>query len=484
MFKYSDDDGKTWSDDRFEIPVREFDIDAENSSGGGVRYFWNVGRPFVSGSTLFLPIHKVGNFGFGFFVRSEGALLRSDDILALDEPSAATWRTLPDGRIGIRAPEGAGPVAEEHSFLEMSDGSLFVVFRTISGYPACSYSRDRGRSWSDSEFLTRGDGRPFKNPRAANFAWPCGDGRYLYWFHNQGGGRIQEKHDVDASYPYQAPRNPCWLAGGVEVDGPVGKVIRWSEPVIAIYDDDPFIRMSYPDLVQDGDSFFLTYTNKHTARVHRLAADLLENLWCEAAGGTPKPPAPAVSIGAATQGTSMTVSALEMPELPSFQIRDSSKENYGGLDLRSGITIELVFRLDDLVPGAILFDSRDSWGLGVVLRVSLEKTVEFVGYDVQTKILWDTDPGVVVAGREQHLVAIIDGGPKIIQFVVDGRQCDGGESRQLGWARFSPNLQHLFGAPTSGLGTGTGVAVYRASIFERALSTSEAVGLYRRWARD
>jgi hypothetical protein len=50
--------------------------------------------------------------------------------------------------------------------------------------------------------------------------------------------------------------------------------------------------------------------------------------------------------------------------------------------------------------------------------------------------------------RQGHHAAVItvDGGPKIITFVVDGTLCDGGEQRQFGWGRFSPDLRTPKGA--------------------------------------
>ena len=61
-----------------------------------------------------------------------------------------------------------------------------------------------------------------------------------------------------------------WLSGGVEADSPKGKIIRWSQPEIVLYDDDPIVRMSYPDLVEDGGKYFLTETQKDIARVHEI----------------------------------------------------------------------------------------------------------------------------------------------------------------------------------------------------------------------
>ena len=47
VFKYSDDHGRSWSAERYDVPVREFACDRENVYGGKLRFFWNVGRPLV-----------------------------------------------------------------------------------------------------------------------------------------------------------------------------------------------------------------------------------------------------------------------------------------------------------------------------------------------------------------------------------------------------------------------------------------------------
>ena len=44
VFKFSDDGGRTWSADRYEVPVREFASDRWNVYNGKLRFFWNVGR--------------------------------------------------------------------------------------------------------------------------------------------------------------------------------------------------------------------------------------------------------------------------------------------------------------------------------------------------------------------------------------------------------------------------------------------------------
>ena len=276
VFKYSDDHGQTWSSQRYEIPVREMAIDRRNAYGGKIQFFWNVGRPFLLDNALFVSLHKVGGFGLGFFTSSEGVLLKSANILTERDPDKISWQTLPDGDAGLRTPPGGGPIAEEQSYCTLSDGAIYAVYRTVDGYPACTYSRDGGHTWSEPQYKRYANGRLVKHPRAANFVWRCANGNFLYWFHNHGGRFIRLMED--ATQPYQ-DRNPVWLSGGVEVDTPAGKVIRWSQPEIVLYDDDPYIRMSYPDLVEDSGHYYLTETQKDLARVHRVPDALTEALW-------------------------------------------------------------------------------------------------------------------------------------------------------------------------------------------------------------
>jgi len=63
MFRFSDDNGRTWSAERFRIPVRLMDIDRGNPYGGRVLFFWGVGKPIVHDGAVYLGFSKVGRFG-------------------------------------------------------------------------------------------------------------------------------------------------------------------------------------------------------------------------------------------------------------------------------------------------------------------------------------------------------------------------------------------------------------------------------------
>lgn len=268
-FKYSDDGGVTWSRDRYFIPMREMAIDRNNAHGGTVKFFWGVGKPIVHDGTMFFGFSKVGGFGENFFTSTESCFMRSDNILTQPDPKKIEWATLPEGDHGLRSPEG--PIAEEANLTSLSDGSLYCTYRTVAGHPCHAYSRDGGRTWTPSEFMTYHPGGPIlSNPRAANFVRRLDSGpyagRYIYWFHNHDGRGYEG-------------RNPAWLLGGVERDSPAGKVIHWGRPEVVLYAEGRETGISYPDFIEDHDRLYITETQKNTARVHEVQDWLLRRLW-------------------------------------------------------------------------------------------------------------------------------------------------------------------------------------------------------------
>ena len=64
VFKYSDDNGKSWSRVRYDIPFRKFRIDLENPYRGELCFFWNVGRPFIHRGSVYVPLNKIGDMTF------------------------------------------------------------------------------------------------------------------------------------------------------------------------------------------------------------------------------------------------------------------------------------------------------------------------------------------------------------------------------------------------------------------------------------
>jgi hypothetical protein len=470
VFKYSDDHGKSWSRDRYTIPVREFEIDRKNVYGGDIRFFWNVGKAFGHNGSAFVPLTKVGGFGEGFFTSNEGVLLKSENLFEVDDPNEADWLTLPEGDIGLRTPPNGGPIAAEHSYSILSDGSFFVVYRTIDGHPVYSYSRDEGKTWDTPKYMQFANGRLMKNPRAANFAWKAENGKFLYWFHNHGGRFIRE-HPQRREMAYN-DRNPVWVSGGIEVDGADGKTISWSQPEVLLYDEDPLIRMSYPDLIEEGGKYYITETQKDIARVHQIDPNFLDLLWGQFSG------LPATNKGLKlswkSQGENLPQS-VSAPQMPLFRARDHQSNDFRGKNIPNGFTVEVGFSLTDLEQGQILLDARNPSGKGWWVGISDRETVEFHMNDGQTRAMWDCDPGMLQANKDHLVSIIIDGGPKIIMFVVDGILNDGGDSRQFGWGRFSPYFQSASGSSEIKLGSRINGNIHHFNFYDRAIKVTEAV---------
>jgi hypothetical protein len=235
--------------------------------------------------------------------------------------------------------------------------------------------------------------------------------------------------------------------------------------------------MSYPDLLEETGAFFVTETQKDIARVHRIEPALLEGLWSQfdrAAvtrdglllewNGEPDQEAP---------------DGLALPPLPSFCSRDSTRMDFGRTDLRQGFSLELGVCSAGCGPGRVLLDNRDAEGRGFCLQTVAGDTLELTLNDGQTENRWRADRDVLSPGQVHHVVAIVDGGPKIIAFVIDGRLCDGGTERPYGWGRFSPLLYHVNGAPQLRIAPGQPGAVRVLRVYGRALRISEAVASFK-----
>ena len=111
---------------------------------------------------------------------------------------------------------------------------------------------------------------------------------------------------------------------------------------------------------------------------------------------------------------------------------------------------------------------------------------------------WDCDPDRLQAGELQHLAVVVDGGPRVISFIIDGVLCDGGAFRQFGWGRFSAALRHVNRSDKNPIiapgSTGTrdhapaeadaqqlqvSSAIRLLRIYNRYLRTAEVIGNYR-----
>ena len=428
-YRYSDDHGRSWSKDRYRLPMRVTACDRQNNWQGRVQIFWGIDKPKINGSSVLFAFTKLGRY---ILDDGEGWLYHSDNILTERDVGKVRWELLPDGEDGIRADE-FGSVQEEHNHVSLGGDSLYMVYRTTTGYPCHSYSGDRGHTWSKPEHMayTPG-GRRVKNPRACPKLWRCENGKYLFWFHNNSG-------------PSFHGRNPAWVSGGVQKAGKM----HWSEPEILLYDDDPGIRMSYPELIEQDGRYWVTETQKTMAHVHEIDKTLLEGLWSQ--GETKRVTRKGLLIEAMAGET-----ALPSPI-------DLSKTG--------GVSLELWLTLDDPTIPQTLVDARDESGKGMALSTTERETIRIDLSDGQADASWDCDPGLLRSGVQHHVMAIVDAGPKIITFVVDGQLCDGGPSRQFGWGRYPKPLGDVSGSGKLRIAP----SITKLRLYERYLRTSEAI---------
>ncbi len=85
-------------------------------------------------------------------------------------------------------------------------------------------------------------------------------------------------------------------------------------------------------------------------------------------------------------------------------------------------------------------------------------------------------------GDWQHVAVVVDGGPKIITWIVDGVLNDGGAVRDFGWGRFDRELRDVNGSLTAKIAPAIFGELRKLRVYDRYLRTSELVGNFRaRW---
>jgi hypothetical protein len=457
MFRFSDDNGLTWSPKRYRVPVRNFEIDEKNPYHGKVQFWWGVGKPILQNGNMYLGFAKVGHFGEGFMAQSEGAFICSTNVNTEPDPEKISWMTLPDGNVGLRPV--SGPIGDEANLVGLSDGSLFATYRTVAGHPCQAYSRDGGHTWTPPAFMNYGPGeRLVKHPRAANFVKKFSNGKFLYWFHNNGLATY--------SSPGKANRNPAWVLGGVEKNG----FIYWSEPEVLLYDEDPNEGISYPDFVEDGGRIYVTETQKTSALVHAINPRILNAVWGELKPLSKSEDHLVVDL------ENCNGRSVPIPAWPSFDLREENRmPSEPRLSKRGSISIELSVKFKTLDAGQVLLDSRGTNYQGVTLTTSDHGTVKLSLCDGRRDNSWECDTGLLKPGTQHSLAVIVDGGSKVVSFVVDGKFCDGGTERDFGWGSLDRNFRQIQDSGTLRIGPNFSGEIGRLRVYHRALLTAEAV---------
>lgn len=438
-YKYSDDEGKTWSQ-RYRLPVRKTKVDFNNDWKGRVQIFWGIGKPIDVADGMMFAFSKVGKY---LIDHSEGWFFRCDNMNTERNPARLNWVLLPEGEEGLKN-ENMGPISEEQNIVQMNNGMLYCMQRTISGHPAESYSSDGGKTWTRPAAPKYFNGVEIKNPRACPRVWRCKNGKYLFWYHNNGGWDFNS-------------RNPAWISGGIEKNG---KIV-WGQPEILLYEADSNIRMSYPDLIEQDGRYWITKTNKEEARTHEIPSEFLNILWGQGEINSP------VATGLTGEWTAPELSDTPVLILPS--------EEY-----ESGFTLDFKLSLGTLSSGQILLSSAYK-NKTVVVETGEYGSVKIILKDGVHSYSWDSDPGLITPFAEHQVAVIVDHNAAIIQFIIDGTVCNGRSYRQFGWGWNTADMRDFvfpkikIGALAKGqlrpYGKLTGLRIYN-----RPLMNSEIIG--------
>lgn len=404
-FKYSDDEGKTWSE-RHRLNVRTTNVDLVNDWAGKVQIMWGIGKPVDVDQGMMFAFTKIGKY---MLDDSEGWFFRCDNINAEKDVTKLKWVNLPESENGVKN-ETLGPINAEQNIFQMNDGAIYSMHRTVSGYPAESYSYDGGKSWSLPVPPQYENGIKLKNPRACPRIWKCRNGKYLFWYHNNGGKDFNS-------------RNPAWISGGVEKEG---KII-WSQPEILLYEEQADVRMSYPDLIEQNGRYWITETNKENARCHAVPDGFFDIIWSQ------------FERNAVTQDN--LVAEWNANEIQSNNILTILSNESGSFS--SGFAFDFRIKLGDISAGQVLFSATVQEDKEIVLQTGEYGSVEIAIKDNGKVEKWNSDPGLINAFGEHCIAVSVDNGPKIIQFVVDGTVCNGRDFRQYGWSRYTANLESI-----------------------------------------
>lgn len=405
-YKYSDDKGKTWSE-RYRIDIPNKPVDLNNQWNGDVQIFWGIGKPIDFEGGMMLAFTKIGKYMLEY---SEGWLLHCKNINKQKDPRKLTFELLPETDTGIKNPE-LGVINSEQNIFQLNDGTLYCMHRTVSGYPAESYSTNGGKTWTTPQPPEYENGIKLKNPRACPRIWKCNNGKYLFWYHNNGGWNF-------------GVRNPAWISGGIEKDG---KII-WSQPEILLYEENPAIRMSYPDLIEQDGKYWITETNKVDARVHEIPNAFLNTLWSQ------------FEIDEVEKND--LVAAWEKDEIPEqgeLKVPSNIGDTY-----ENGFTLDFRLILANLNPGQLIMSSKDENGKGIELKTGNFGAIEITMTDGEQTDSWSSDPGLVKANGVEHCISVtVDNGPRIVQFVINGIVNNGRECRQFGWGRYTAGMNNI-----------------------------------------
>jgi|GEM_PF-3659981 len=263
--RYSDDEGLTWSKAyKYKIPRGKYSpVDTNQAMS-----WWIYQSPMQFGEHIMVGFTEIWLKEGGISYASEVRFIVFDNIQTVTDPEKISIRVLPITEKGLRIPFGNDTlrsVCQEPSLVQLSDGRLFCVVRTVYGSPYYFISTDTGKSWSSGRPLRLGDGKDLvKQPVASCPIYEVSEGNFVLIFHNNSGDANGGKFNED----YLLNRTPSYILRGYE-DVNKNQPISFYPPQLLL---ENYVRpfgpenrteiATYPSITDHGDSFVLWYPDR------------------------------------------------------------------------------------------------------------------------------------------------------------------------------------------------------------------------------
>ena len=244
-FRFSDDDGHTWSAPTVIRPANDPGFKAmavmqmtETASGA-----WLIGAHEARWDP--------GSEDYARWVHQRIGMLHTRQYLLRSEDRGKTWMVLPGARPnGWFVPEFDR--MDEARPLALDAGRVLTLIRTAQGHLWATWSADDGKTW------TAPAATPIVQPDAPPMLFKLADGKTLVVFHH---------NTYDAAIPHapNATRNQLWSTLSRD------EGYTWSEPrfVMATAGSSRTAQIPYVDLLAEAGELhlFVTYAWKQTLQV-------------------------------------------------------------------------------------------------------------------------------------------------------------------------------------------------------------------------
>ncbi len=300
-FKYSDDNGKSWSDRvKIDLPGRDLNVLKD-------RYYGWLNHPpqiMPDGSVIFTFTNSYRNWRAWQVEAANTNIVRCENIIEENNPEKLIFTLLPEGPHGIRVeayvhkdnpslnqlsktfggqPDLMMPNFQELTVIPLKSGKWMGVGRCYLGSPAYTISSDCGRTWSHAKPLCYAPGgESIKHPMTMCPIAKTLDGRIVLLFTNNDG------FCNGASHIWQGDgytRNPQYISVGLEMeDTEENGGIVFGEPIVLAMVDDkinPNLKtgISMPQFFERCGRYFVCYNiNKNDILLDELPASVLDAL--------------------------------------------------------------------------------------------------------------------------------------------------------------------------------------------------------------